>query len=116
MHKGSGRRHAGAWRSRCFCCSCGKLSASEISFLAEILARRRSANERTARFLAVLSLFSAVLVEECKSREGALLPESVSARRLTRPAYLEQYDSVRFCQFRKCCFSTSLDRRAITAY
>jgi hypothetical protein len=43
--------------SRCFCCSRGKLSALEISSTAEILGCPRFGDERTAGFLAVLSLF-----------------------------------------------------------
>jgi len=47
-----------------------KLLASEIALAAEILAHRRFDASKTARKLAVISLFSAVLVEECAGSES----------------------------------------------
>jgi len=57
MHK-----MAAAWRSRYFCCFCHELSAIDIAFSAEILGRRWFGDSGTAMPLAVLPLFSAVLV------------------------------------------------------
>jgi hypothetical protein len=57
-HRKTARDNFRRGRFRCFAT---KLSANDLSFLTEILARRRFAEPKTAKTLAVLSLFSAVL-------------------------------------------------------
>ncbi len=42
LHKANGPCYTAQGTSRCFCCFCGKLSAFDVSFSAEILGRRCS--------------------------------------------------------------------------
>jgi hypothetical protein len=52
-----------------FCCCCGKLSAIDIAFAAEILADNATAIKTTAAEPAVRSLFSAVFEKISASRD-----------------------------------------------
>jgi hypothetical protein len=82
-----------------------KLSAIDISYLAEILDRRRFGERKNSVVLAVLSLFSDVLVAEIqRTAKAAPPPEAGSARR-----DLHSDDNtimLTFYQYYKCRSST----------
>jgi hypothetical protein len=56
--------------ARCFRCFASKLTASDLSFAAEILGRRRFDVRNNSEPLTVLSLFSAVWAQRCKGRDS----------------------------------------------
>jgi hypothetical protein len=74
VHKRSGRRHTKHALLAVFVVFSRELSAIDVRILAEILGRRRLGEPKNSQVVAVLSLVSAVLVEESSVAKVALPP------------------------------------------
>jgi len=72
-----GRAHTAYGTFWLFSLFCSELTASSISFSAEILGCDGSAKRKNSEALAVPPLFSAVLVNKYRSRQGGIPPKSV---------------------------------------
>jgi hypothetical protein len=62
---------------RCFRCFGRKITSGDASFLAEILGYRRFGERKNSKWLAVPSLFSAVLMRDIENGEGCTATENL---------------------------------------